>query len=107
MSRHDFPGTNGATSVAIGWDRPLDTFFVQVLGPHPELDGEETTFLWEGTAPGELRTAAEAIRIASAHAILPADLGATLETDRLKTVATRDGAAQIAVKPFLSDPKRR
>ena len=33
MSRHQFPGIEPGTSVSIGWDRPLGTFFVQVLRP--------------------------------------------------------------------------
>lgn len=35
MSRHVFPGRNGASELAIGWDRPLQSFFVQALRPHP------------------------------------------------------------------------
>lgn len=101
MSRHSFPGKAGATEVAIGWDRPLATFFVQVLAPHPVLADEETTILWQGTAIGELPTAASAIRIAQPYADLPETLGATLETDRLRTVATHDGPAQTTAKRFI------
>ena len=101
MSRHSFPGKAGTTEVAIGWDRPLATFYVQVLAPHPTLAGEDATVLWEGTAVGELPTAACAIRIAQDYADLPETLGATLETDRLRTVATRDGPAQLAARRFI------
>lgn len=101
MSRHTFAGKAGATSVALGWDRPLATFFVQVFGPDPEDHGEETTILWEGTVPGELPTAAAAIGLAAPYADLPETLGATLETDRLRTVATPDGQEQVAAKRFL------
>lgn len=101
MSRYDFPGKGVASSVAIGWDRPLATFFVQVMQPHPRTDGEETTYIWKGAAPGELPTAAAAITVATEYADLPEDLGATLETDRLKTLGTFDGPAQKAAKPFI------
>ena len=101
MSRHTFPGKGGATSVTLGWDRPLATFFVQVFGPDPEEEGEETTILWEGTVPGELATAAAAISRAAPYADLPNTLGATLETDRLQTVATPDGRRQVEAKRFL------
>lgn len=101
MSRHTFAGKNGASEVAIGWDRPLATFFVQVLAPHPVLEGEDATILWKGTDFGELPTAASAIRLGQDYADLPDTLGATLETDRLRTVASRDGPAQIAVRRFL------
>lgn len=102
MSRHDFPGKGVASSVAIGWDRPLATFFVQVMQPHPRIDGEEATYIWKGTAPGELPTAAAAIEVARPFADLPDDIGATLETDRLRTLGTFDGPAQRAAKPFIA-----
>ena len=101
MSRHSFQGKARATRVVLGWDRPLATFFVQVFGPDPDEDGEEMTFLWRGTAPGELPTAAAALALASPYAELPDTLAATLETDRLRTVATPDGREQIAAKRLL------
>lgn len=101
MSRHTFAGKSGATNVTIGWDRPLATFFVQVFRPDPQQGGEDTAFIWEGTAAGELPTAASAMRLAEPYADLPPTLGATLETDRLRTVATPDGMAQVAVRRFL------
>ena len=85
MSRHQFPGLDGASTVFIGWDRPMQTFFVQVLRPHPHLAGEEETVAWHGTAIGELANAREAVTIASRWARLPSDLAIRLETDRLKT----------------------
>ena len=102
MSRHVLPGKGVASSVVIGWDRPLGTFFVQVLQPHPRIDGEEWAFIWVGSAPGDLPSAAAAIEIAKPYADLPANLGVTLETDRLRTLGTADGPAQIAAKPFIA-----
>jgi len=99
MSRHTFTG-NAGTTVAIGWDRPLFTFFVQVLRPHPTMEGEDDMVEWQGTEPDELPTAASAIEIAARYADLPEDLGAKLETDRLKTLGTANGPAQRAVRPF-------
>ena len=101
MSRHDFTGIEPDISVSIGWDRPLNSFFVQVLRRHPHLDGEDDTIVWHGTEPGELKSASDAIAIASRWARLPADLGRILETDRLKTLGAKDGPAQIAIKRRL------
>jgi hypothetical protein len=100
MSRHTFTG-NAGTTVAIGWDRPLGTFFVQVLRPHRTMRGEDEVVEWQGTEPDELPTAAAAIEIAARYADLPQTLGTTLETDRLKTLGSVDGPAQRAVRPFL------
>ncbi len=101
MSRHVFPGHTGATSVALGWDRPMSSFFVQVFRPDPEENGEEMSFIWKGTAPGELSSPSAAIEIARPWANLPDDLGRTLELDRLKTSATGDGLAQVASKRWI------
>lgn len=100
MSRHTFAGDAGV-SVAIGWDRPLDTFYVQVSRPDPEEQGELETFVWEGTSPRELPTAAAAIAVAAPHAELPADLATTLETDRMKTLGSFDGPAQRAARGMI------
>ncbi len=58
MSRHTFAGKAG-TTVAIGWDRPLRTFFVQVSKPHPTKAGENKMLRWAGTSviqqPEQLR----------------------------------------------------
>ena len=77
MSRHEYAGTAADTRVTIGWDRPLATFFVQVIQveqPTPDANtGRQTdpVVLWVGTTPAELPYAADAIRIAKAHAQLP------------------------------------
>lgn len=101
MSRHVFTGLQGENTVAIGWDRPLDTFFVQVMRPDPEIDGEDEILFWRGTDLRELPTAADAIAAARPWASLPADLGATLETDRMKTLGRSDGQHQAEVKRRL------
>jgi hypothetical protein len=100
MSCHTFTG-NAGTSVAIGWDRPLATFFVQVLRPHPTMKGEDDMVEWQGTEPDELPTAAAAIEIAARYADLRETLGADLKTDRLKTLGSVDGPAQRAARSFL------
>ena len=100
MSRHTFTG-NAGTTVAIGWDRPLGSFFIQVIRPHPTMEGEDEMVEWQGTEPGELPTAAAAIAIGAPYADLPDTLGATLETDRMKTLGSFDGPAQRAARPFL------
>lgn len=98
MSRHVFTGLQGENTVAIGWDRPLETFFVQVMRPHPEMEGEDDVLFWKGTDLRELPTAADAIAAARPWAILPTDLGATLETDRMKTLGKSDGEHQVEMK---------
>ncbi len=87
-------------SIAIGWDRPLASFFVTVFGPR-DADGEDVILEWQGTAPDELPTAASALAVAARYATIPGGMGATLETDRLKTLATPDGSEQRRNRRFL------
>lgn len=103
MSRYEFPGRRGGVSVSIGWDRPLSTFFVQVI----QAGADDDMLVWEGTSPGEIPTAAQAIRIAADHTDLPEDLGRVLETDRLRTLGMEDGPAQRAAKNFIVRANRR
>lgn len=111
MSRYDFTGIAPQSRVTIGWDRPLRTYFVQVMQTSPPFEadagdadeqGDERTIVWIGTAPRELPYATDAIRIARAHAELPPDIGITLEMDRLRTIGESDGPAQRDARPFLS-----
>ena len=75
--------------------------YIQVMRPHPAMEGEDEILFWKGTDLRELPTAADAIAAARAWAVLPADLGATLETDRMKTLGRSDGEHQAEVKRRL------
>ena len=99
MSRHELRPRCRDTIVtrcAVGWDRPLATFFAQVFSVNEE--GEEEAHIWVGTWPGELRSASAAIAIVTEHCDIPGDLAARLEIDRLAALAARDGRLQADVK---------
>ena len=109
MSRHSVPlkpGTN-ATEAVVGWDRPLGTFYAQVLRKNEDDDDETEELLWEGAELGQLKTPDEALRLLEPFCDIPAGLSATLQIDRLKTLANRDGPAQTQAKAFLEELKRR
>ena len=98
MSRHELDGRNGATRVAVGWDRPLNTFYAQAFRVE---DGEEVAFVWKGTSTHELPTAGAALAVIADYADPPPDLARTLETDRLRSLGTADGPAQTDAKRRL------
>jgi len=102
MSRHKVPLRDGvqAESAWIGWDRPLNTFFAQVIGL-PDVDGEQDCVIWQGTYPGELPTPRSAIALIEQYCDVPEDLARQLETDRLATLAQADGPNQQAAKRAL------
>jgi len=88
MSRHELASRDDANrhlDIAIGWDRPLNTYFVQVL--NPTRDEEEPGFeiLWRGTSLGEILAVDDAIALIAPWAEIPADLRAPLILDRIRT----------------------
>ncbi len=109
MSRHTVPLKPGidATEAVVGWDRPLQTFFVQVLRKGSDAEEETEELLWEGAELGQLQTPDEALRLLEPYCDVPAGLSATLQIDRLKTLANRDGPAQQHGKAFMEQLKRR
>ena len=55
MSRHRI--AERPSEVIVGWDPPLQTFFLQVCDPEKDDEGE--VILWLGGISGEIRTAAD------------------------------------------------
>ena len=99
MSRHELRALPEAVVVTrgiVGWDRPLQTFFAQLFSINEE--DEEEAHVWVGTFPGELGTAAAALAVVCNDCVVPDDLGAKLETDRLATLATFDTPQQADIK---------
>jgi len=80
MSRHRLAllRPNGI-EIWIGWDRPLATYFAQVLSP--DGDDEEATYLWVGTSREEITNARAVIDMVRPYAEIPDDLYHTLCAD--------------------------
>lgn len=112
MSRHSLqplPDQRHIYEIAIGWDRPMRTYFVIIFGV-PEIDEHERfgavvvppasdellPLLWEGTSPGALATPAAAIALAAPFAQIPEDLEAVLEADRVRECSSVNGPVQRA-----------
>lgn len=116
MSRHSLqplPGRGMIYEVAIGWDRPLGTFFVIIFGTPDDgasaFDRDELTpLLWEGTAPGALSTPNAAIALASSYAVIPDGFAAQLAADRDADRSAANGPVQSAALATLwPKPKGR
>lgn len=89
MSRYDLESRDIADShleIAIGWDRPLATYFVQVLDPTRDEEDPGFEILWQGTSFGEIPSVDDAIALIAPWIDIPADLRALLILDRLGTV---------------------
>ncbi len=72
--------------IVVGWDPPLQTFFLQILDP--AKDEEEEIVLWLGMSPGELPAITDLDRALADHAALtsgvalPTELRRRLEEER-------------------------
>ncbi|MEV0734189.1 hypothetical protein [Polymorphospora sp. NPDC050346] len=80
MSRHRLkprPG-NKNVEVWVGWDRPLATFFAQVLSDHADAE-----YVWVGVTTREITDPQRVIRLVAPYAEIPDNLYATLLTDSI------------------------
>ncbi len=74
MSRHELVPLNPAHEVAVGWDRPLHTFFAQVLDVEADEDSDDRMILWIGADFGAVPDPATAVDAVRPFAVIPADL---------------------------------
>jgi len=104
MSRHELlpKGVNtDIVGAAVGWDRPLQTFFAQVFFRTEAEPDEGEALIWRGTEPGELPTPEAAIALVAPYAAIPDGLTAQLDAEMRATAEVRDGPHQRAAKQRL------
>lgn len=104
MSRHDLkpkPDQPHVIKAAVGWDRPLQTYFAQVFFVTDDEPEEDEALIWFGTTPGELLSAEAAIAIVEPHAVVPAALANQLDMEMRNAVGAKDGKCQVAMKRRL------
>lgn len=107
MSRHELSPRSGSKSVVkavVGWDRPLQTFFVQVFTRTKAEPDEGEATVWHGTEPGELATPEAAIALAAPFVDVPPGLADMLAADMRGTIGMKDGAHQSGMKRRLFGP---
>lgn len=78
MSRYELPGKKLGTTIAVGWDAPLQTFFMQVFRP-----GRRTASVWKGGSPDDRLPDFEDLRrVIAPYADLPALTASLLVGDQ-------------------------
>lgn len=85
MSRHMIQATSPAhqhLEICVGWDRPLGTFFAQVLDTTDEFEDEE--LLWTGTSLGQHLTLDGIIDALRPWAAIPPDVVMALLEDKAR-----------------------
>ena len=81
MSRHEFE--QDGVRVAIGWDRPLATFYLQVW-TGAETDEDEGPSIWLGASYAEAPSPEPLLVVARRHLSgMPETIGRQLRVDQL------------------------
>jgi hypothetical protein len=80
MSQHSIPGSLPGHVIVVGYDPPLETFFVQVH-THDRATGEDDLVYWRGTYPFELVSIAALAEAVAPYAVLSAEVHAQLQHD--------------------------
>jgi hypothetical protein len=77
MSRYVIKSSNQDLLVTVGFDPPLETFFLQVDSYTAPLEED----VWLGTSPGELPTVEALAEVTRPYATLTAEVRAQLQYD--------------------------
>ena len=88
--------------IVVGWDPPLQTFFLQILDPSKD-EGDDFV-LWRGTYPDELPTIESLAAVLMPYAALTEEFVEKLEAE--KTTSTKPSPLQLWVIEMLSPDKR-
>jgi hypothetical protein len=82
MSRHQIPARDPNHEVIVGWDRPLQTFFVQVYDKRKKGTDDELIMWCGASRPRELYEVEDVRRVVGQYAELTADMASTLYGDK-------------------------
>lgn len=81
MTRYELRGREPYVALAVGWDPPLSTYFVQVWDERVD-DEEEALLLWGGCYTREIPSVDKLADVMNPYATLTPEVRAQLERDR-------------------------
>ena len=93
MSRYDLESTTAGVKIAVGWDRPLNTYFGTVTEEKDD-DYGDSVIVCVGTNNGEIQLPEDLQPALSAYAKIPADILTRLRIDRAETLDTGNSPLQ-------------
>lgn len=83
MSRHELAARDPAHKIIVGWDHPMQTFFVQVIDRWLENEGHDDKFvLWRGCSLRELYEVDDVARVVGRYAELTPEMRSSLYGDK-------------------------
>jgi hypothetical protein len=104
MSQYVIPGREPVYVIMVGYDPPLETFFVQVhTSDRP--DAEDHLVYWRGTTPHELTTVAALAAAVAPYGVLSAEVHTKLQHDY--EVRTTPTALQRAILARMQRGRKR
>ncbi len=93
MSRYDLESKTAGIKIAVGWDRPLNTYF-GIVTEDKDDDYGDSVIVWVGTNNGEIQRPEDLQPALSAYAKIPADILTRLRIDRAETLDTGNSPLQ-------------
>lgn len=82
MSRHEIKsGSNPALEITVGWDQPLQTYFV-IVKDNCIDERDDRIICWAGASPQELYEIDDLQKVLQPYAIMGADLRQKLYADK-------------------------
>ncbi len=83
MSSHEISARDPKHKVIVGWDHPLQTFFMQVIDRAEEAAGSDDKIIeWLGCTPREMYEVDHLSRCLAPYADLSPQMGSTLYGDK-------------------------
>jgi hypothetical protein len=101
MSRYDLESKITGIKVAVGWDRPLNTYF-GIVTEDKDDDYGDSAIIWVGTNNGEFQHPEDLQPVLSAYANIPADILTRLRIDRAETLDTGNSPLQRRMRTKFS-----
>lgn len=103
MSRHYI--STAPDEIVVGWDPPLQTYFLQISGP-AKSEEEDELVLWLGASPGELPTVESLAAALAPYAPLPKELAWKLEEDKAESPLPSE-LQKFVIEMFASSEKQQ
>ena len=94
MSRHIIPAYSDRFEVIVGWDRPLNSFFAQVLDRQMTDTAEDPVVVWVGTDHSEIPRAENLQQHIARYAVITRNILTTLDADRFAMLDRGDSRLQ-------------
>lgn len=103
MSRYEITGDDPNMRITVGWDRPLSTYFAQVISPEADEESEDYILLWIGCRPYEIATPEALIKPLARYVTPSETILQCLRADRILDLDRGPTATQRMLLDLLDE----